>query len=537
MYFKIIIELLGGLALFIFGINRLSTSLRRIASNKLKSIINVLTKKSWSTLLVGVFTTMLIQSSSATSVMTVGFVNAGLITLRQAIGIVMGANIGTTITAQIVSFKIDMLSFPIIIIGFLFYFIGKRKRYKNTGMALIGLGILFLGMTVMKEALAPLRDNEIFKNFLLNFSKNPFLGILAGLLLTTLLQSSSATIGLLIALASQGLIPIEAAIPILLGDNIGTCSTALISSIGTTITARRTAFSHLMFNIFGTIIFAMLLYVFKLQQFIVGLTGSSVPHQIANMHTSFNIVTALILFPLIGFFEKTVMWLFPGKDVVVHKNALFLDTRLVQTPALALEQVKKELLRISKISHEMLNLAIQRLYKRENIIEQKVLDMESAVDSITEDIVLYLTKVSQKSLNSTISKRLTNLLHMAYDVERASDHCESILYLTLVKEENKMSFSKSATQELEAIHSKADHMFKTLISGLENNGQTKFERCEKIESELDELVKEARINHLKRLRSGQCMHLSGVVFSDIILHLERIGDLLYGISRNMIEKN
>jgi len=539
MYFKIIIELLGGLALFIFGINRLSTSLRRIASNKIKSIINILTKRSWSTLLVGVFTTMLIQSSSATSVMTVGFVNAGLITLRQAIGIVMGANIGTTVTAQIVSFKIDMLSYPIIIIGFLFYFIGKRKRYKNTGMALIGLGILFLGMTVMKEALAPLRDNEIFKTFLLNFSRNPFLGILAGLLLTTLLQSSSATIGLLIALASQGLLPIEAAIPILLGDNIGTCSTALISSIGTTttITARRTAFSHLMFNVFGTIIFAVLLYVFRLQQLIIGLTGSSVPHQIANMHTGFNIITALILFPLIGFFEKTVTWLFPGKDVVVHKNALFLDTRLIQTPALALEQVKKELLRISKISHEMLNLAIQRLYKRENIIEQKVLDMESAVDSITEDIVLYLTKVSQKSLNSTASRRLTNLLHMAYGVERAADHCESILYLALVKEENKMSFSKNATEELEAIHSKTDNMFKTLISGLENDDQIKFEQCEKLESELDEMVKEARINHLKRLRSGQCMHLSGVVFSDIILHLERIGDLLHGISRNMTEKN
>ena len=537
MYFKIIIELLGGLALFIFGINRLSTSLRRIASNKIKSIINILTKRSWSTLLVGVFTTMLIQSSSATSVMTVGFVNAGLITLRQAIGIIMGANIGTTITAQIVSFKIDMLSYPIIIIGFLFYFLGKRKRYKNTGMALIGLGILFLGMTVMKEALAPLRDNEIFKTFLLNFSRNPFLGILAGLLLTTLLQSSSATIGLLIALASQGLIPIEAAIPILLGDNIGTCSTALISSIGTTITARRTAFSHFMFNISGTIIFAVLLYVFRLQQLIIGLTGSSVPHQIANMHTGFNIVTALVLFPLIGFFEKTVTRLFPGKDIVVHKNALFLDTRLLQTPALALEQVKKELLRISKISHEMLNLAIQRLYKRENIIEEKVLDMESAVDSITEDIVLYLTKVSQKSLNSTASVRLTNLLHMAYDVERAADHCESILYLTLVKEENKMSFSKNATEELEAIHSKTDNMFKTLISGLENDDQIKFEQCEKIESELDEMVKKARINHLERLRSGQCMHLSGVVFSDIILHLERIGDLLHGISRNMIEKN
>jgi len=223
MYFKLALEVFGGLALFIFGINRLSNSLQKITSNRLKSVINIVTKRSWSTVLVGLFTTMLLQSSSATSVMTVGFVNAGLMTLRQAIGIVMGANIGTTVTAQIVSFKIDILAFPLIIIGFLMYFIAKRRRLKNIGMTILGLGILFLGMTIMKDALSPLRENEGFKTFLLIFSKNPFYGILAGLGLTVLLQSSSATIGLLIALASQGLLPIEAAIPILIGDNIGTC--------------------------------------------------------------------------------------------------------------------------------------------------------------------------------------------------------------------------------------------------------------------------------------------------------------------------
>ena len=537
MYFLIIIKVLGGLAIFIYGINRLGKSLQRVTSNKLKSLINFLVKRPWAAVLVGLFTTTLIQSSSATSVMTVGFVNAGLITLRQAIGIIMGANIGTTITAQIISFKIDMLSFPIIIIGTLLYFISKRKRYKNIGMTLIGLGLLFLGMTVMKEALEPLRDNESFKNFLLIFSKNPFLGIIAGLLLTVMLQSSSATVGLLIALASQGLIPIGAAIPILLGDNIGTCSTALISSVGTTITAKRTAFSHLMFNICGTIIFLILLYVFNLEHFIISFTGVSVPHQIANMHTIFNVITTIILFPMIRLFEKLVIRLFPGKDVTVHKNAIFLENRLIQTPALALEQVKKELLRVSKISHEMLNLSIERLNKRENIIEQKVLDREYAVDSITEDIVRYLTKVSQKTLNFTLSKRLTNLLHMAYDIERAADHAESILYLVLVKEENKMIFSKIATQELVSAYDKTNCMFKALISGIEKDNLFELEQCSKIESELDEIVKGIRINHLKRLQSGQCMHLSGVVFSDIILHLERIGDLLHGIARNMANKN
>ncbi|MDP3012431.1 MAG: Na/Pi cotransporter family protein [Candidatus Hydromicrobium sp.] len=534
MYFKLVIEVLGGLALFIFGITRLSDSLQKITSNKLKTVINTLTKKSWSTVLVGLFTTSIIQSSSATSVMAVGFVNAGLLTLRQAIGIIMGANIGTSITAQIVSFKIDMLAYPLIIIGFLMHFLSRRRRYKNIGMTIIGLGLLFLGMVVMKGALEPLKDNEIFKNFLFVFSRNPFFGILAGLALTTLLQSSSATIGLLIALASQGLVPIGVAIPILIGDNIGTCSTALISSIGTTVTAKRTAFSHLLFNIFGTIIFVILLYGFRLEPLIASLTGKSVPHQIANIHTIFNVVTTIILFPMIGLFEKLVIKLYPGKDIIVHKNALYLDSRLIDTPPLSLEQAKKELLRVIKITHTMLNLSFERLYKKDIVIEKKVLDRESAVDSITEDIIRYLTKVSQKSLGLRLSSMLTNLYHIAYDAERAGDHAESILYLMLVKEENNMTFSKIAFQELEAVHDKVNHLFNFLISGMENNNLDKLKQCEKIESEIDLMVKEIRTNHLKRLQNGECMPLSGVVFADIILHLERTGDLLFGISRNLL---
>lgn len=534
MYFKLVIELLGGLALFIFGINRLSGSLKKITSNKLKTVINTLTKKSWSTVLVGLFTTMLIQSSSATSVMAVGFVNAGLLTLRQAIGIIMGANIGTTVTAQIVAFKIDILAYPIIIIGFLMHFLSRRRRYKNIGMTIIGLGLLFLGMTVMKGALGPLKDNEIFKNFLLVFSRNPFYGILAGLGLTALLQSSSATIGLLIALASQGLLPIEAAIPILIGDNIGTCSTALISSIGATVTAKRTAFSHLIFNILGTIVFVILLYVFRLQPLIASLTGKSIPRQIANIHTIFNIITTIILFPMIGLFEKVVLKIIPGKDITVHKIALYLDSRLIDTPSLSLEQAKKELLRVTKITQTMLNLSFERLYKKDAIIEKKVLDRESAVDSITEDIIRYLTKVSQKSLGLRLSNKLTNLFHIAYDAERAGDHAESILYLMLVKEENNMTFSKIAFQELETTRDKVNHLFNILISGMENNNLEKLKQCEKIESEIDLMVKEIRISHLKRLQNGECMPLSGVVFADIILHLERTGDLLFGISRNLL---
>ena len=533
-YFWITVQVLGGLALFIFGISRLSDSLQKLTSNKLKSVINIVAKKSWSTVLVGLSVTMLIQSSSATSVMTVGFVNAGLMTLRQAIGVIMGANIGTTVTAQIVSLKIDMIAFPIIIIGFLFHFISKRRRFKNVGMAILGLGILFLGMIIMKEALGPLRDNEGFKNFLLIFSRNPLLGILAGLLLTILLQSSSATIGLLIALASQGLITIEAAIPILIGDNIGTCATALIASIGTTITAKRAAFSHLMFNIFGTIIFAILLYGFRLESFIINLSGVNIGRQIANIHTAFNVITTIILFPMIGLFEKIVVKIFPGKDIIINKNAIYLDKNILRTPGIALDQSEKELSRVTKITHEMFNLSLDRLQDRNVVIEKKLLDRETAVDSITEDIIRYLTQISQKSLTLTQSNALTNLLHIAYDIERAGDHSESILYLALVKEENNMKFSDVEDKELEQIQKKINNMYKTLLGGMQDNNVQKLAKCKDIESEVDKMVMEFRTNHLLRLRDGQCMPTSGVVFADIILHIERISDLLYRISRNLL---
>ena len=530
--FKLVVEVLGGLAVFIFGIGRLSESLQRLTSNTLKKIINFLAKRSWAAVLMGLTITSIIQSSSATTVMTVGFVNAGLVTLRQAIGIIMGANIGTTVTAQIVSFKVETIAYPIIIIGTLMYFFGRKKRIKNTGMAILGLGLIFLGMIVMKNSLEPLKNSETFKYFLLYFSKNPFAGILVGVIITGILQSSSATIGLLIALASQGLIPFASAVPILMGDNIGTCATALIASIGTTITAKRTALAHLMFNIFGTIVFSILIYGFKIMPFIESISGSSVPHQIANMHTTFNIVTTIILFPFIGWYEKFIIKIFPGQDVVINKNALYLDIRLIKTPVIALGQAEKEVIRVSKLAHEMFKLSHERLHKNDANIEKKLLDREAAIDSITEDTVRYLTKTSQSYLTNALSIKLTNLLHIAYDLERAADHAESILYLIDVKEENRMSFTKPASFELEKTYEKVELLFDTLINGMENTDNKKLEECEKIEAEIDAIVKETRTNHLIRLRKNECMPLSGVIFTDIILHLERIGDLLYGISRN-----
>ena len=250
------------------------------------------------------------------------------------------------------------------------------------------------------------------------------------------------------------------------------------------------------------------------------------------MHTTFNVVTTIILFPLIRFYEKFIIKIFPGQDVVVNKNALYIDYRLLKTPSLALDQAQNELTRILKLAKEMFDLSHERLYKNDLNIEKKLLDRESAIDSITEDIVRYLTKTSQTYLTFSLSNKLTNLLHTAYDGERTADHAESIMYLINVKEENRMTFTKPATLELEKIYEKAKQLFDTLITGIENSDDAKLEECEKIEADLDLIVKETRTNHLIRLRKNECMPLSGVTFTDIVLHLERIGDLLCGISRN-----
>lgn len=538
MYFKITLQIFGGLALFIFGINVLSENLQKITSNNIKSIIGFLSKRPWASTLVGIVITMIIQSSSATSVMTVGFVNAGLMNLKTAIGIIMGANIGTTVTAQIVSLNVvELVTYPLIIIGFILFFVSKRRRYKNIGMAIIGLGLLFLGMNIMKQSFEPLKTNESLKNFLLIFSRNPFLGILAGLLITSILQSSSATIGILIALGSQGLITIDAAIPILFGDNIGTCTTALISSIGTTVTAKRTAFSHLLFNIIGTVIFFTFFYGFNLEPIVIKYMGGSVQRQIANIHTTFNVITTAILFPMIGLFEKLVTKLYPGQDTIENKNAIYLDDRLIKTPSVALEQAKKELIRLTKIVQVMDNLSFQRLKSKDTLIEKKVLDREAAVDSITEDIVQYLTQLARQSLTLRLSNKLTSLIHIAYDAERTGDHAESLLKLMILKDEKRAKFTKIEVDELEAIIEKVNKMFEVLISGMENGNSDELVCCEQLENEIDIIVKNCRLNHISRLQKGESMPVSGVIFSDILLHLERTGDLLYGISKNIIEIN
>ncbi|MGA1842885.1 MAG: Na/Pi cotransporter family protein, partial [bacterium] len=338
MFTEVGFGLIGGLGLFIYGIHLMGEGLQKAAGDRMRKILSCLTNKPIFGVLVGAGITALIQSSSATSVMLVGFVNAGLMTFTQAVGVIMGANIGTTVTGQLIAFKLTKAALPAIGIGFALSFFSKKIKYKNIGEVILGFGILFLGLKIMMDSVAFLRNHEAIVNlFILAGNKKnpiigPILGVLAGMSITMIVQSSSATIGLLIALASSQLVTIDAAIPILLGDNIGTCITALLASIGTTLPAKRTALSHALFNIVGTIIVLLLLSPYE--KLIVFLSKGNIARQIANAHTLFNVMNTIIMLPFISYFVKIVSFIIPGGDSDLQLKNHYLDRRLIKTPVI-----------------------------------------------------------------------------------------------------------------------------------------------------------------------------------------------------------
>ena len=355
MVMDIAIPVFGGLGLFLYGMNMMGDGLQKAAGDRLRRLIEVLTNKRLMGVIVGALVTMIIQSSSATTVMVVGFVNAGLMTLTQAVGVIMGANIGTTITAQIIAFDLAEYAPIAVAIGVAIWLIAKRKRIKDTAEILIGIGILFIGMDMMSTGLKPLAEVQAFADIMVNLN-NPVIGVIVGLLITTMVQSSSASIGLLQALAGEGLITINMAFPILFGDNIGTTTTSLISSIGANKTAKRAAVVHFLFNVIGTIIFMLILRI-PVQAFVEYISPGDVKRQIANAHTLFNVINVIIQFPFARFLVWAAEKMVPGLDKEDMDATLYLDTRILETPGIALGQVKKEVLRMGELVNGSLSIS------------------------------------------------------------------------------------------------------------------------------------------------------------------------------------
>ncbi|MDK0967021.1 Na/Pi cotransporter family protein [Clostridium perfringens] len=528
-----LMEVAGGLGLFLFGMKLMGEGLENAAGDKLKSILEKVTKNPISAVLVGAFVTMVIQSSSATTVMVVGFVNAGLMNLAQAAGVIMGANVGTTITAQLVAFKLDEIAPLFVIVGVVLLMSAKQKKRKDIADIILGFGILFMGMGIMSSALKPLADSPMFSELIMAIGENWVLGIFTGLALTAILQSSSATTGILIALASTGSITINIVLPILFGCNIGTCVTALIASIGANKTAHKAAAIHLMFNILGTLIFIPFLK--PLGHIVQEMSPGDVQRQIANAHTIFNITATIILVPLSKYMIMIVNKLIKGEDEVELRGPKYLDERLLETPVIAAGQVQKETLRMANKAKENLELSMKAFRENNESLVKKVYDNEKLINILEEEITAYLVKLSKCDLSAKESNLVASTFHIVTDIERIGDHVENIADLTLEKVGRKLKYSEDALNEIDYIYDQTIKALDITIDSYANENIEEAGTIYEIERKIDASQKEFRENHIKRLSQGSCNAYDGAIFMDLLSNFERIGDHATNIAESVME--
>lgn len=536
MFKEVIFGIIGGLGLLLYGMTLMSEGLQKVAGAKLKQILKFLTEKSVVGVCVGAIVTAILQSSSTTTVMVVGFVNAGLMSLRQAIGVIMGANIGTTITAQLIAFHLDKYALPAIGIGFALMFFGKQKKIKFWGQVLLGFGLLFFGLSVIKDMLAPLKEMQAVSDFFVRFSSNPLLGILAGLAITLLLQSSSAVVGFIQALALIGVIDFQTAVAAMFGSNIGTTVTAQLASIGTGISSRRAAMAHTLFNIIGVLIVLPFFYsgIFqRVVDFITpGTIGSeNIMRHVANAHTLFNVFNTIIFLPFIGLFVKMATTIVPGEVEPDHAQPKYLEEHLLATPSIALDQSVKEIVRMLGIGRLAVKEAMDGFFQRDTRLLKKVGKKEDAIDSLQVDITSYVVKISQRNLTTEESERLPVFLHSVNDVERIGDHAENLAELAQRAIEEKLPFTDVAINDLKVIYAEVDAMIEEVGQAFLTQDNDCAKKALVREETINRMQLELRTGHIGRLSEGKCIPISGVIFLDFVNNLEKIGDHLTNIAQ------
>ncbi len=517
--------LLGGLGLFLFGMKMMGEGLERAAGKGLQRLLNTLTGNRFLAMIVGLGITAVIQSSSATTVMVVGFVNAGLLSLGQAVGVIMGANIGTTVTSLLLSVRID---FGVIFagIGMFLIFGSRREKVRQAGNVLMGLGILFIGMNTMSAAMVPLRDWDAFKSLMEGLS-NPVLGVLVGAGITAIIQSSSASIGILQVLAAQKLIGMDGALFILFGQNIGTCVTALIASAGTSHAARRAAVVHLLFNIIGAAIFITLALTLPLAGWMARLVPDNIRLQIALTHIFFNLGTAIVLLPLARVLEK-LAWVFVrGEDEPREAMRLtHFDSRLLATPPIAISQLFKEVSRMGELASRNFRAAMRCFLDGDLTAVRLVNDTEDVLDYLNQEITTYLVDMKAQDLSDQALHLTGSLFHVINDLERIGDHSVNILEVAQKRVDDKVKFSAKAEQELADMYLRVAHMVDQslhifshqltdpdILAGIENEEQA-----------VDDLTAALRNHHLERLKNRKCSARNGMLYLDMLTNLERIAD-------------
>ncbi|NLI70458.1 MAG: Na/Pi cotransporter family protein [Firmicutes bacterium] len=531
MWLNLIFSLVGGLGLFFVGIQMMASGMQKAAGDKLRRILEALTANPLVAVFTGIVITILIQSSSTATVMVVGFVNAGIMTLSQAIATIIGSNIGTTLTAQIISFKIDFLALPAIGVGALLNFLGKRRLHKYIGQTILGFGLLFMGLMTMSAGMNPLKEMPAFQNMLIYFSDYPLLGVLAATAFTALIQNSGAVTVIIISLALQDAISFSAAVPFVLGANLGTCVTALIASFGASLSARRAVAAHIFFNLFGVVLTLLLLKPFT---WLVMHTASTIPRQIANAHTLFNVFTAAIVMLFFNRFNYLIEKIVPGEEKVVERGSKYLDRRMLRTPEPAIAGLRQEIIRMGDIAREMLKEAVEVFIGNGKKKIKHVYQMEELVDGIEKEIAFFVADLSQHSLSSSQSWALARIMSASNDIERIGDHAQNILELAEEKIENRLPFSPEALSELRQMHKKVDVMLEKSILAFEREDGDLAWTVIKSDDEIDHMEKKLRKQHISRINEKRCYPASGVLFLDAISNLERAADHTVNIAESII---
>lgn len=528
---------LGGLGLFLFCIKYMGDGLQIAAGDRLKYILDKYTTSPFLGVLVGIFVTALIQSSSGTSVITIGLVGAGLLTLRQAIGIIMGANIGTTITTFIIGFNISAYALPILFIGAFCLFFVKIEKVNNVGRILFGFGGVFFSLTLMSGAMAPLKYLPAFKDVMVSLSGNPVLGVFIGTAITVLVQASSATISILQNIYQEGLIPLKAALPVLFGDNVGTTITAIIAVIGSNTSAKRLAASHVMFNVIGTVIFLIFLspfsmFVAKMEQ-ILHLNPKMA---IAFAHGSFNMMTTVLLFPFIGVLEYLVVKLIKDKkedEEEAYKTTL--DPALITAPVIALGQVKQELITMTGFALKNFKTSVSYFFDMDEKLFEKVEKREEKINTVDQEITKYLALLSKQDFGEKEGEEIAAYLDLCRDIERVGDHAHGIVKDVKYGISKKFKFSDTAYAEIRELEEIVENMIETATIALKESSIDKAVEVIDLHNKEREKEKKIRKNHIKRLSEQTCEIKAGLSFVDLVLHFTRIADHTRNIAERVLE--
>jgi len=539
----------GGLGLFLFGMGLLSDGLKKAAGDRLRRLLEKVTRRPILAYLVGAGVTCLIQSSSATTVMVVGLVNAGLLTLRQAICVVLGANVGTTFTAWLVSgmsiFKITTYALPAVAVGFLLNVLGKRQQTKHLGQVVLGFGLLFLGISFMKDAFEPLKSHEGVRNALIAIGHQPILAVLAGALFTMLIQSSSASVAMIQIMAFSGVfgtdwhVALSVAIPFILGDDIGTTITAQIAALRTNVSGRRAAMAHTMFNVIGVAVVLPFLYLGLFAEMVeavtpMALTRYTVMVHIAVAHSVFKITNSLVFLQIVGLLERIVVKMVPARAQDLEMQPVVLERHLLATPPVALEQARREIVRMAGTAKDALDDAIVAITADDRKRLAEVARKEDTVDDFQTEITRYLVELSQRTLSPEHASGLPVLLHTVNDIERISDHAVNIAEIAGRKMDQRESFSPAAAAEVERMRMEIDEMFGDVLSAIDGSDTVAAERALTHEKTVNQMQINLRRSHVQRLGEGTCSPVAGLIFVDYVDNMEKIGDHLTNIAQGIL---